>query len=215
MSDSLWPNGLYSPWNSLGQNTGVGSLSLLQETFPTQGSNPGLSPALHTDSLPAEPPGKPKNTGVGSLSVLQWIFPNQESNQGLLHCRRILYNRAIREAPITPWVGSNTLTTWTFGQTFNYLHWSLKILGFLDDSYGKESTYNVGDLSLIPGSGRYPGEGNGNPLQYSLLENPMDRGSWQAIVRGVTKSQTWLSDWAQHMGISLFTLVVILPQTVL
>ena len=53
---------------------------------PTQGSNPGL-PTLQVDSLPAEPPGKPKNTGVGSLSLLQQIFPTQELNQGLLHCR--------------------------------------------------------------------------------------------------------------------------------
>ena len=57
------------------------------------------SPALLADSLPAEPPGKPKNTGVGSLSLLQWIFPTQESNQGLLHCRQILYQLATREAP--------------------------------------------------------------------------------------------------------------------
>ena len=48
------------------------------------------SPALQVDSLPAEPPGKPRNTGVGSLSLLQWIFPTQELNQGLLHCRWIL-----------------------------------------------------------------------------------------------------------------------------
>ena len=56
--------------------------------------NPGIehrSPELQADSLPAEPPGKPKNTGVGSLSLLQWIFLTQELNQGLLHCRRILY----------------------------------------------------------------------------------------------------------------------------
>ena len=56
--------------------------------------NPGIKPrslALQVDSLPAEPPGKPKNTGVGSLSLLQWIFLTQESNWGLLHCRRILY----------------------------------------------------------------------------------------------------------------------------
>ena len=63
MSDCLQPRGLYSPWNSLGQNTGIGSLSLLQGIFPTQGSNPGLQ--LQADLLPAEPPGKPKNTGVG------------------------------------------------------------------------------------------------------------------------------------------------------
>ena len=57
LSDSLRPRGLYSPWNSPGQNTGVGSLSLLQGIFPTQGSNPGIeprSPALRADSLPAE-----------------------------------------------------------------------------------------------------------------------------------------------------------------
>ena len=56
------------------------------------------------------------------------------------------------------------------------------------------SAYNAGDLGSIPGSGRSPGEGNGNPLQYSCLKNPMDGGSWQATVHGVTKSQTGLSD---------------------
>ena len=55
---------------------------------------------------------------------------------------------------------------------------------------GKESTCNVGDLGLIPGSGRSPGEGHGNPLQYYCLENPMDWGAWQAVVHGVPKSQT-------------------------
>ena len=79
VSDSLQPHGLYSPWSSPGQNTGVGSLSLLQGIFPTQESNPGLglihyigsaihricnpphlqSTTLQVDSLPAEPPGKP------------------------------------------------------------------------------------------------------------------------------------------------------------
>ena len=56
--------------------------------------SPGIEPrssALQEDSLPAEPPGKPKNTGVGSLSLLPGIFPTQESNRGLQHCRRILY----------------------------------------------------------------------------------------------------------------------------
>ena len=54
----------------------------------------------------------------------------------------------------------------------------------------KESTCNAGDLGSIPGSGQSPGEGNGNPLQYSCLENCMDRGAWWATVHGVTKSQT-------------------------
>ena len=55
---------------------------------------------------------------------------------------------------------------------------------------GKVSAYNVGDLGSIPGSGRFSGEGNGNPLQYSCLENPMDQEAWWATVHGVAKSQT-------------------------
>ena len=117
--------------DSPGQNTGVGSLSLFQGIFPTQGSNPGIeprSPTLQADSLPAEPPRKPRKTGMGSLSLLQRIFLTQELNQG-----------------------------------------------FPGGSEGKASACNVGDPGSIPGWGRSPGEGNGNPLQYSCLENPMDR----------------------------------------
>ena len=68
------------------------------------------------------------------------------------------------------------------------------MLGFPGGSDGKESACNVGDLGSIPRLGRSPGEGNGNPLQYSCLENSMDRGSWQATVHGVPKNQTQLSD---------------------
>ena len=57
----------------------------------------------------------------------------------------------------------------------------------------KNPPANAGDMGLIPGSGRAPEEGNGNPLQYSCLENAMDRGAWQATVHGVTKSGTGLS----------------------
>ena len=128
VSDSLRPHGLYSPWNSPGQNTGTGSLSLLQGIFPTQESNPGLlhcrwilyqlsyrealspedlpspgikprSLTLQVDSLLAEPQGKPKNTGVGSPSLLQWIFPTQELNWGLLDCRWILYQLNHKGSP--------------------------------------------------------------------------------------------------------------------
>ena len=59
---------------------------------------------------------------------------------------------------------------------------------------GKESAYNAGDIGSIPGSGRSPGKGNGNPLQYSCLGNP--REAWEAIIHGVTKSQTRPSDRA-------------------
>ena len=58
---------------------------------------------------------------------------------------------------------------------------------FPSGSDGKASVYNAGDLGSIPGSGRSAGEGNGNPLQYYCLGNPMDRGAWRAIVHGVTK----------------------------
>ena len=53
---------------------------------------------------------------------------------------------------------------------------------------------NAGDVSSIPGSGRSPGEGQGNPLQYFCLGNPMDRGTWRATVHGITKIRTQLSD---------------------
>ena len=61
-------------------------------------------------------------------------------------------------------------------------------MGFPHDSDGKESTCNAGDPGLIPGSGRHPGEGNSYLLQYSCVENSMDRGAWRATVHGVTKS---------------------------
>ena len=66
--------------------------------------------------------------------------------------------------------------------------------GFPGGLDGKESAFNAGDPGSGPGLGRSPGEGNGNPLQYSCLENSMDRRGWQATVHGVTKSQTQLSD---------------------
>ena len=66
---------------------------------------------------------------------------------------------------------------------------------FSGGSEGKASVFNAGDLGSIPGQGRFPGEGNGNPLQYSCLENPMDGEAWWATVHGVTKSQTQLSDF--------------------
>ena len=63
-------------------------------------------------------------------------------------------------------------------------------MGFPGGSDCKESTGNAGDSGSIPGSGRSPGEGNGNPLQYSCLENPKDRGTWRTTVHWVAKSWT-------------------------
>ena len=100
------------------------------------------------------------------------------------------------------------LSTWLLS-TFEIFDLGLKfcvsIGGFLRDcilvfkvfpggAEVKGSACSVGDLGLIPGSGRSPGDGNGNPLQYSCLENPMDGGAWWATVHGVSNIQTQLSD---------------------
>ena len=119
MSDSLQPHGIYSPWTSPGQNTGMGSLSLLQGIFLTQGLNSCLPSCRQTiyhlshQGSPYTIDGKVKvaqlcltlcdpmdspwnslgqNTEVGSLSLLQGIFPIQGLNPGLPHCRRIFYH---------------------------------------------------------------------------------------------------------------------------
>ena len=65
--------------------------------------------------------------------------------------------------------------------------WSDSVAAAAGGSVVKNPTVNVGDMSLVPGSRRYPGEGNGNLFQYSCLGNPMDRGAWRATVHGVTK----------------------------
>ena len=98
MSDSLRPQGLYSPWNSPGQNTGVGSLSLLQGSFLTQGSNPGL---LHCRWILYQLSHK------GSPRILEWVTypfssrssPTQELNRGLLHCRWSLSQMSCQGKP--------------------------------------------------------------------------------------------------------------------
>ena len=87
------------------------------------------------------------------------------------HCRQILYHVSHKGNP-------------------RILEWVAYPLGFPGGSEIKASACNVGDLGSIPGSGRSPGEGNGNPLQYSCLENPMDRGACWATVHGVAESDT-------------------------
>ena len=90
------------------------------------------------------------------------------------------------------------------GSLAGYSPWGCKRAGhslvtslsfLLSGSDGKVSAYSTRDLGSIPGLGRSPGEGNGNPLQYSHLENPMDGGAWWATVHGVAKSRKRLSDF--------------------
>ena len=142
VSDSLWPHGLYSPWNSPGQNTGVGSLSLFQGIFPTQGLNPGLR-----------------------------------------HCRWTVYQLSHREA---------LLYYWRLPNTPFICEALVSVPGLPGDSGVKNPPSNAGVAGSIPGSGRSPRGGNGNPLQYACLENPMNRGAWWATVHRVTKSRIWL-----------------------
>ena len=83
------------------------------------------------------------------------------------------------------------------------LNWTelMFLIGFLGDSDSNESACSAGDPGSIPGSGRSRGEGNGNLLQYSYLENPMDRGAWWATVHG---SQRVRHDWATSLSFSMF-----------
>ena len=106
--------------------------------------------------------GSGENIGMGCHALLQGIFPTQGSNSHLL----CLLNRQVCSLPLEP-----------SGKPISQ--------GFPGGSDSKESAYNKGDPGMIPGSGRSLGEGNGNPLQYSCLENSMDRRAWWATVHGV------------------------------
>ena len=143
MSDSLWPHELYSPSNSPGQNTGVGSLSLLQGIFPTKGLKPSL-----------------------------------------LHCRWTLYWLSHREVHIVlfKWHPTPVLLP---GKS----HGWRSLVGCSpwgrEESDRTERLHFHFSLSCI-------GEGNGDPVQCSCLENPRDRGAWWAAVYGVAQSWTRL-----------------------
>ena len=78
----------------------------------------------------------------------------------------------------------------SYGTDFSHLLIFYLMMGFPGGSEVKVSAFNAGDLGLIPGSGRFPGNGNGNPFQYSCLENSMDRGTWQTTAHGVAKCHT-------------------------
>ena len=89
-------------------------------------------------------------------------------------------------------IGKWILKHWTIEEILTIKLFLIK--GFPGGSEVKASAFNTGDLGSIPGLGRSPRDGNGNPLQYSCLDNPMDRGAWWATVHGVAKSRTRLSD---------------------
>ena len=129
---------------------------------------------------------------MGGHFLLQGFFPTQGSNS-LLLCLLHWQANALPLSHIN-----------YCEENLQSLPFPLKSVGFPDGASGKESAcqsrLDVRHASSIPGLGRSPGEGNGNPLQYSCLENPTDRGPWQATVHRVARSWTWLKQLltAQH-----------------
>ena len=146
MSNSLRPHGLYSPWNSLGQNTGVGSLSFLQEIFPTQGSNPGLPHCrqILTSWITREA----QKYWSGYLSFLQGIFPTQESNWGLLHYKRILYQLSYQGSH-WKWFQAENKNLYSVNhvylqsQEIHLNRWIRQILFILSNDGSKEQTQYI------------------------------------------------------------------------
>ena len=94
-----------------------------------------------------------------------------------------------------------------FPQEFSAFRSYFKSVDFPGGSDGKASVYNAGDLGSILGSGRFPGKGKSNPLQYSCLENHMDGGAWCRLLSMGSQSQTWLSDFTSLNTLILFELI--------
>ena len=138
--------------------------------------------------------------------VLSMLFPSIESRHQQILFLSIsslqIDSSCCVCAPEIPYV-LEALTNISEESLVHFFLNSLWVLtsGFPGGSVGKESACNVGDQGLIPGLGRSPREGNGNPLQYSCLENPMDSGAWQATVHRVTQSQTRLKQLSTHTHI--------------
>ena len=102
------------------------------------------------------------------------------------------------------WIFLRKCSAFPFVQDyFFFSFWSVLKFSFPSGSDSKEPACNTGDLGSICRSRRFPGEGNGNPLQYSCLENSVDKGAWWAIVHRVTKGWTRLSDYHFHIKFAI------------
>ena len=180
------------PWDFLGKSAKVGCHFLLQGIFPTQGSNPGLPhcrQTLYHLSHQGSPNGESSShqtTGLDSQPQIILVGLTSDSTplrRNFTQGRHLLYT-------IVFCLALNPVNCFEWDYSRNKI-WK----GFSGGSDGRASVCSVGDLGSIPGLGRSPGEGNGSPLHYSCLENPVDGGAWWAKVHGVTKSRTRLSDF--------------------
>ena len=195
VSNSLWPYGLeptrlLCPWDSPYKNIGVGCHVLLQGIFLNQRSNPCLLCLLHwqMSSLPLAPPGKPSNTQSVLLKIIKY-------KQSPKNCHKPGETKETQRLNVLWYPGWDSGTEMTEnGENWEHLQKVGNSRGFPGGSDGKEPACNMGGLGSIPGLGRSPGGGHGNPVQCYCLENPHGRRSLEATLHGVTKSQTWLSD---------------------
>ena len=120
--------------------------------------------------------------------TLKSLLQHHSSKASILRCS-VFFTVQLSHLSMTTG-NTKALTRWNFiGKTMSLIINMLSrlVLGFSGGSEGKASARNAADPGSIPGSGRSPGEGNGNPLQHSCLENPMDRGAWQATVLGLQR----------------------------
>ena len=156
-----------------------GLLLLCLQSFPVLGS----FPMSQLFALGGQSTGASASASVCPMNVQGW-FP-----LGLIGLIPLLFKGVSSPALQIESISSSALRL-LYGSTFTSVHFP----GGLD---GKASVYNAGDLGLIPGSGRFPGEGNASPLQYSCLENPMDRGAWCRLLS--MGSQRVGHDWVTSL----------------
>ena len=190
------PTRLPRPWDSPGKNTGVGCHCLLQcmkvksESEVASVVSNSVRPHRWQPTRiprPWDPPGK--NTGVGCHFLLQCMKVKSESeitqscpspSDPMDCCPPGSSVHGIFQARVLEWGAHNTTSqnkTLRVGGRFDEIRFHRILKGFPCGSISKESTCSAGDLGSIPGLGRSPGEGNGNPLQYSCLKNPVNRRS--------------------------------------
>ena len=213
MSNSLQPHGQYPtmflcPWNSPGKDTTVGCLSLHQGISMTDPGIKPRSPSLQADSLTNWVTRKGhvflkvnvNNVFILSILIVSIQWKSNQKQLGIT-CISFLNMRLVFLTAFSnitwhltrPTSNQNSTivlyvaTSWLLTTLSTYFFHFWNLTGFPHSSVGKGSACNTRDQGSIPGMGKSPGEGNGNPFQYSCLENSRDRGAWRATVHGVTR----------------------------